>query len=204
MRRLYPFFPTVLKENVQNSMNGLEKYFPFRRDMGCLAITARHVVGNKTTCKDFRTKTKLEQDRARSIRDFLTCWDRESKAISMDLETVCGPCCVLLSRGWWAHRQVWLTAFGSGLCLTFLHLQFPSRKGWEAWEMSCPEPSPAVNGLLSACQGVPCAQGQIPGMIQLLKWALVADIMDYVDGVQMGSCGSHSTVKCIPKPSSDV
>lgn len=95
MRRLYPFFPTVLKENVQNSMNGLEKYFPFRRDMGCLAITARHVVGNKTTCKDFRTKTKLEQDRARSIRDFLTCWDRESKAISMDLETVCGPCCVL-------------------------------------------------------------------------------------------------------------
>lgn len=141
-------------------MRDLEKYYsPFRRDTGCSAITARHVMGDKTACKDFRTKAKLDQDRARSIRDISTCWDRESKAISMDAETVCGPRCVLLSRGWWAQRQVWQTAFGSGLFLTFHYLQFPSRQRWEAWEMSCPEPSPALSGVLSACQGVPCAQG---------------------------------------------
>lgn len=69
-----------------------ENYFPFRRDMGCWAITARHIMGNKTTCKDFRTKAKLHQGRARSVTDFVTCWDREPKVISRDLEGVCGPC----------------------------------------------------------------------------------------------------------------
>lgn len=74
--------------------------------MSGLAITARHALGDKAGCRDFRTKAKLDHE-ARSARDFLTCWDRESKIIRMGLETVCEPFCVLMSRGWWAQRQVW-------------------------------------------------------------------------------------------------
>lgn len=45
----------------------------------------------------------------------------------------------------------------------------PSRQRGEAWEMSCPEPSPSLNGLLLACQRVACAQGQVPGVMQIAK-----------------------------------
>lgn len=73
-------------------MNDLEKYYiPFGRDMVCLAATARHVMCNKTTCKDFRKKGNLDQDKARSVRDFFICWDRESKGISMHLGQFVDP-----------------------------------------------------------------------------------------------------------------
>lgn len=58
-------------------------------------------------------------------------------------------------------------ALGSSLPITTDNSPFRQRR--EAWKISCPEPSSSLNGLLLACQWVACAQGQVPGIMQITK-----------------------------------
>lgn len=137
-------------------MNDLENhYFPFRRDMVCLAVTARHLMSNKTTCNDFRTKAELDQDRARPTRDFFC----------------------LLGQGIQGHQDasgaLWTLFVDPAVCPWAEAAGLPGRCGTQhlplgcyspftafnshlgrggRFEMSSPEPSPAPNALLSACQ----------------------------------------------------
>lgn len=42
-------------------------------------------------------------------------------------------------------------------------------RGGEGQEISCPKPSPFLNGLMFVCQWAACAQGQVPGIMQIAK-----------------------------------